>query len=237
MAELAPLLEVQRLDTIIEQLRHRIATHPLRAGVAAGERELAGLAAELARLEGERDELLRQQRRWDDEVAKVAAKRGEIDGRLYGGTVTSPKELVALQADADSLRRRQSELEDHELEVMELVEAATAAVEEVRAAMAALEARVEQQRQELTAGIAEVEVELERVSAQRQSAAEPIPAGLLARYDALRRDLGGVAVARLQGSTCEGCHLTLSAVSVDQLRKLPDDAIPLCEECGRILVR
>lgn len=237
MGELAPLLEVQELDTSVDQLRHRLATHPLRSAVAQAERELATLQAELAERRAERDELLRQQRRWDDEVTKVSTKRAEIDGRLYGGTVTSPKELVALQADAESLHRRQTELEDHELEVMELVEAANAGVDESAASVGQVEARLEDRRQELTAATAELEVELDRVSNERRAAAEPLDPSLLTRYEAMRRDLGGVAVARLNGSTCEGCHLTLSAMTVDQLRKLPDDAVPLCEECGRILVR
>ena len=63
-------------------------------------------------------------------MAKVAARRAEIDQSLYGGTVTAPKELVALQADAESLQRRQRDLEDHELDVMEQVEAASSTVEE-----------------------------------------------------------------------------------------------------------
>lgn len=237
MGELAPLLEVQGLDTSIDQLRHRLATHPLRSAVSQAEQELAALRAQLAERQAERDELLRQQRRWDDEVTKVATKRAEIDGRLYGGTVTSPKELVALQADGESLHRRQTELEDHELEVMELVEAANAGVDELAASVAQVEGRLEDRRQELTAATAELEVELDRVTNERRAAAEPLAAALLARYEAMRHDLGGVAVARLNGATCEGCHLTLSAMTVDQLRKLPDDAVPLCEECGRILVR
>jgi uncharacterized protein len=237
MTDLAPLLEVQDLDTTLDQVRHRLATHPARQAIRQTEQELAGLREQLAAREEVRADLLRQQRRWDDEVAKVAARRVEIDQALYGGTVTSPKELVALQADAESLKRRQGDLEDHELEVMEQVEAASTAVQELTASVEAGEARLDARRQELTAATAELEVEAERVSSARDAAARSLDPGLLARYEDMRRELGGVAVARLHGTTCEGCHLTLSAVSVDHLRKLGPDELPLCEECGRILVR
>ena len=235
--DLHPLLEVQDLDTTLDQLRHRLATHPTRLAIRQSEAALARLRTELAAQETARGELLRQQRRWDDEVSKVASRRAEIDHSLYGGSVTSPKELLALQADAESLRRRQGDLEDSELEVMEQVEAVAAGIAGLSEQLAQGEARLEDLRQELTAATAELEVEVERVEAARARTAEPLPGELLDRYEAMRSDLGGVAVARLAGSTCEGCHLTLSAMSVDRLRKLGPDELPLCEECGRILVR
>ena len=237
MTDLAPLLEVQDLDTTLDQVRHRLATHPARQAIRQTETELSGLREQLAAQDAVRHDLLRQQRRWDDEVAKVAARRVEIDRSLYGGTVTSPKELVALQADAESLKRRQADLEDHELEVMEQVEAVTATVQELTASLEEAEGRLEARRQELTAATAELEIEAERISTAREAAARSLDADLLARYEDLRQELGGVAVARLHGTTCEGCHLSLSAVSMDHLRKLGPDELPLCEECGRILVR
>ena len=46
-----------------------------------------------------------------------------------------------------------------------------------------------------------------------------------------------IGIARLNGMTCEGCHLQLSAVDVDRLRKEPSDALVRCTECSRLLVR
>ncbi len=60
---------------------------------------------------------------------------------------------------------------------------------------------------------------------------------LLAAYEGLRPQLDGVAIARLQGSTCQGCHLGLAAYEVERLRQEPADTIVHCPECGRILVR
>jgi predicted nucleic acid-binding Zn-ribbon protein len=59
----------------------------------------------------------------------------------------------------------------------------------------------------------------------------------LADYEQLRDQFGGVGIARLEGNHCGGCHLALSAVEVDRVRKLPGDARVVCEECGRLLVR
>jgi predicted nucleic acid-binding Zn-ribbon protein len=77
------------------------------------------------------------------------------------------------------------------------------------------------------------------VAAERADAAATVADdALVAEYEALRRQLGGVAVAPLTDSgACGGCHLVLSAMERDRIKKLPDDARVTCEECGRLLVR
>jgi predicted nucleic acid-binding Zn-ribbon protein len=46
----------------------------------------------------------------------------------------------------------------------------------------------------------------------------------------------GVAVARLIGHRCDGCHQELSNVEVEKIRALPPDTVVTCDLCGRILV-
>jgi predicted nucleic acid-binding Zn-ribbon protein len=82
-----------------------------------------------------------------------------------------------------------------------------------------------------------VDGELAGVDSERQAIAAELPDDLLATYETLRARLGGVAVARLEGSQCLGCHLSLPATEVDAIRHAAPDAVVTHEECGRILVR
>ncbi len=82
-----------------------------------------------------------------------------------------------------------------------------------------------------------IEAELREEQVRRAEAAEGLPDDLMAEYGRLRGRSGGIGVARLAGSQCGACHLTLSAVEVARIKKLPADAVAHCEECGRILVR
>ena len=75
------------------------------------------------------------------------------------------------------------------------------------------------------------------MEAARAEAASAVPVELMTTYEGLRVDFGGVAVARLSGATCDGCHMTMSAVAIDRIKKLPDDAVVTCDECGRLLIR
>ena len=72
---------------------------------------------------------------------------------------------------------------------------------------------------------------------EREAAAAEVPDELWPEYDKLRARLGGVGIARLVGSTCQGCNLALPAVEVDRIRKLSLDEAVYCEECGRLLGR
>jgi predicted nucleic acid-binding Zn-ribbon protein len=79
--------------------------------------------------------------------------------------------------------------------------------------------------------------ELAAATGQRDEIVAAVPAEQLQTYDRLRPDFAGIPIARLVGSNCNGCHLTLSAVALDRIHALPPDALATCEECGRILVR
>ena len=82
-----------------------------------------------------------------------------------------------------------------------------------------------------------IDAELERTRSERSTIASDIEPELLAEYDTLRPQSGGIAIARLVSGHCGGCHLGLSAVEVDRIKKLPPEAPAHCEECGRLLAR
>ena len=63
------------------------------------------------------------------------------------------------------------------------------------------------------------------------------PAELLALYDRLRAQHGGVGAAALRRGRCEGCHLSLNTVDLNSIRAAAADEVLRCEECRRILVR
>jgi hypothetical protein len=75
------------------------------------------------------------------------------------------------------------------------------------------------------------------VRRERDELAGTVDPELLTEYDELRKRSGGIAIARLVGGSCGGCHLSLPAVDVDRIKKLSPDAPAHCEECGRLLAR
>lgn len=237
MSALEALLSLQQLDTFADQLRHRREHLPERAELAARERELADLESARSEKQLERDELTLAERHLEEQVEAVRAKAAADDKALYGGSVSAIKDLRALQDEIESLGRRQRDLEDREIEIMEKAEPIDADLDRLRSASAAADSAAAA----LVAAITEVEVDIDRqlasLESQRADAVAAVPSELLAEYERLRKPLGGVAVAQLVANRCDGCHLALPAVEVDRIRHEPPDALVHCSECGRILVR
>lgn len=237
MPALDALLAVQELDTRLDQLAHRHATLPERAVCD----ELRDAGRELgARLEVTSRELHRirsAQKEAEDHASLLEDKVAEIQGSLYDGSVTSHKELEALQAEQVVLTERQRGFEDEALEQMELAEPLEARHDAEEAENAALMARLADAEAALTVAAAEVEAELDAVRAERAAAAGAIDPAALERYESLRAGLGGVAVARLDGARCDGCHLEIPSAQLEGLRRAPEDEMISCPECARLLVR
>jgi uncharacterized protein len=237
MSRWAALLAVPEHDTRTDQLNHRIETLPLRSDLARVEDDVRAVDDQLTDAQRRRDELGRSQQRLEDEIASLTERANQAEKQLYSGSVTNPRELQALQDDVASIRRRIGQLEDDELEIMELVEPVDAERAQLTGERERLDAEGARLRTALGEAESELAAELAVVRAERDTAAAEVPDELWPEYDKLRARFGGVGIARLVGSTCQGCHLALPAVEVDRIRKLPLDEAVHCEECGRLLVR
>jgi predicted nucleic acid-binding Zn-ribbon protein len=235
--ELDDLLTLQTHDSAADRLRHRKAALPERAEIEAKRAAHAELDARRVAVTEQRDAELREERRLDDEVRSLEARAKAVDTKMYSGTVSSPKELQAMQADIDQLRRQAREREDEELEVLVQREALDGEVAEVEAAQAAVVADLEALLAAITAQEQEIDAELAVEEAARAALAPNIAEGTLRLYEQIRAGNRGVGAARLVGMNCQACHLALPATEVDRIRHLPADALARCEHCGAILVR
>jgi uncharacterized protein len=236
-SELEALLALQALDTGIDQRRHRRSHLPERAELAALHRQAAELSAVAAEVTSARDEIAGRQARIEADLAATEERATSLNRRLYGGEVRASRDLQALAADIEVLKGRASGLEDQVLELMEQREPMDQRLAELSGQIAAIEARARSAAATLASSEASIDKELARLDGERTAAAAAIPPDLLNQYDRLRARLDGVAVARLVGNHCDGCHLTLSAMELDRIRHLPEREVISCEQCGRILVR
>ena len=237
MAAFDDLLTLQTHDSAVDRLRHRKATLPERVELDAKRAAHGDLERRRVEVTERRDAELREERRLDDEVRSLEAKAKAVDQKMYSGTVSSPKELQAMQADVDQLQRQAREREDEELEVLVRREALDEEVAEIEAAQGALVAEM----QALLAAIGEqereIDAELAGEAAARAALAPGIPEGTLRLYEQIRGANRGVGAAKLVGMNCQACHLALPATEVDRIRHLPPDTLARCEHCGAILVR
>ncbi len=231
------LLEVQALDTVLTQLEHRSARLPERTRLAEVEQGLVDLRARVEAAEAEKHELVRAQKRIEDEVALIEDKVAKAESQLYASG-SDVKQAQALQDEIAAFRARISTLEDDELDLMEQVEP----IDERLGALEQERAGLDEQAVALTKAIAEAEAEIDAEADGVRTTRAEVVAGIVpdavAEYEAVRSRLGGVAVARLEpGGVCGACHMKLSAVEHDRILHLDPDEPVRCEDCGRFLVR
>jgi hypothetical protein len=231
------LLDVQELDARIDQLRHRLSTLP-------ESRELSAVSAERAEVDGSSrdaqiaiDDLTREQRKADADVEQVKARRTRDQDRMDRGLVSNPKDLERMQQELVSLARRISELEDTELEVMERLESAQSEHRRLQARLAELDARAAELTETRDAKAGEASAAIVAAAEERERVVQGLPSDLLALYEKLRAQKGGVGAAALLRRRCTGCSLDLTASDLGAIARAAPDEVLRCEECNRILVR
>ncbi|MFD6133966.1 zinc ribbon domain-containing protein [Isoptericola sp. NPDC060257] len=230
------LLEVQALDTRLQQLVHQRRNHPALATIAELDGRIGDLHTSLVDSRTAVADLERELAKAESDVAQVRT-RAERDQQKLDSGALSAKDSQALVSELESLARRQSVLEDAEIEVMERLEAHQGSLAEVESAHAELEAAKAKATAERDEAWAEINATGSKVKAEREATAAGLDAGLLALYDKLRAQLGGVGAAALRGGRCEGCRLDLNPRDLAAAKAAAPEQVVRCEECGRILVR
>ena len=230
------LIELQLIDTAISHLKIKLANLPEREQITAIHTRLENTAVELAVVETELADVAIDLRRVEVDVEQVADRIKKDESRLSSGA-GSPKELEQLQHELGTLAKRQSELEDGELEVMLKHDAVKARVDELQNDQVGLRQLELELNIRLENATTAIQSEISVQQAERGQIAPKIEANLVELYEKVRTSNDGVGAALLVGNKCEGCHLSINAIEIERIKSLPADEIIRCEECRRILVR
>ncbi len=229
------LLDLQAVDTRLDQIAHARRTLPQLAELADLENKARLLDDQLVRSRTEMGDVQREVAKAESDVQLVRDRAARDRSRLDAGTGTA-KDLQALQHELESLARRQSELEEIELEVMERAENAEHDVSELDRGRAALGERISALEADRDAALERLAAEEREVGAPRDGLVSEVGEDLVALYEKIRRT-SGTGAAPLRQRRCGGCQLELNPVDLQRIRGTDEDEVVRCEECNRILVR
>ena len=230
------LLDLQALDSTLDRLAHKRKTLPQLVEIAKLDGLLDSVRGDVVVAETMVSDLQRELDKAEADIEQVRTRKKRDEERLGSGAITQPKQLEELQHEVATLTKRQSDLEDAELEVMERMEEAQGTLNALLAARQEHEAGKTVLAEQRDEAFAEIDDEVARATAERESVATEIPADLLALYEKIRASEGTGAAAIARGR-CEGCHLDLMQNEKAEYRAAPVDEVLRHESCGRILVR
>jgi predicted nucleic acid-binding Zn-ribbon protein len=230
------LLDLARLDAELSRLDHRRSALPEVAELARMEARAAELKDAIVVAETELADLAKEEGRAERDVDQVRTRIDRDKVRLDAGQVSAARELATLQSEIESLHRRQDDLEEIVLDLMERREALVSRRDELAAERDSLAGEMATVAARRDAAVKEIDEQAGRASDQRAGIAAEVPADLLKLYEQIRGSRG-VGAAMLRAGRCEGCHLTLNTVDLNEIRASAPDEVIRCEECRRILVR
>ena len=230
------LLELADLDAELTRLNYRRRTLPENAELAQLTERTARVKDAITAADTDLADLDRELSRAERDVEQVRTRIDRDNQRLNAGQVSNARELEQLQSEVASLRRRQDDLEEVVLELMERREAAQSLRDGAVAEGDTVGAETAVVSTRRDAALADIEEQAAKATAARAAVEADIPADLRALYERIRA-ASGTGAALLRRGQCEGCRETLSTVERNEIRAAAVDEVVRHEECGRILIR
>ena len=147
--------------------------------------------------------------------------------------VKTNEEYHAIQKENDAQRSFIEEFEDQILRIMDDIEGGELAVRKAKERYKEVEKKIRSQIEGITAELEKINERLETKKKFREQVYPCIDRLLLKRYEKLRAQTSGIAVARIIKGTCQGCHMNVPPQVYNLV--IRSEEIITCPNCHRIL--
>jgi len=229
------LLELAELDAGLSRIDHRAKNLPAQKQLEEAQSTHGEANDRLAAVQIALEDLDGQVAKFESEIDAVRQREDRDRSLLAAGTVDA-KQLTELQHELETLERRQSSLEDSQLEVMERREelqsqqaGELAEIDELQTKLAEAQRACDEARNEIN--------QLRHQSlSRRDELVSELDADLVALYER-QRARGGAGAGLLQGRQCGACRIEIDRGELARISAAADDEVLRCPECGAILLR
>jgi predicted nucleic acid-binding Zn-ribbon protein len=233
-SEQALLLDIQAIDTKLQQLDHRAKSLPEHAALQLLAIENSELLVTLAEQKGVLEDARIELKRVESDVQVVEARISRDSARLQASSST--KDVAALEQELTALRKRQFDLEEIELTVMEKVEQQDAVVGHLGEQVGVLQGRMADLEGERDAAMKTIDAERNNAAANRSAIAGKVSDELLALYEKQRQRYGSGA-SLLRGGVSLASGVKLNENDMVAIRAAAPDEVVMCPDSNAILVR
>ena len=232
MSSIRDLYDLQLLDWDIQKREEELAD--IRAKLADDSRRQTA-KRQLDALESRMAEIARPRRQAENAIEGIERRIEEIEGRLYDGSVTNPRELEAYQEERANLERNRGEEEDKLLELMIESDDTQVLLDKARGVFQSVDDERNRELVGLRSRHAEVSSELPDFIERRASLSSEHAPATLAIYEQVRQLRGGQGAALVdRRGLCQGCRLVIPTSELGRVRA--GDEIVQCGSCSRILI-
>ncbi len=224
------LLKLQSLDLQIEKLRLRETEIPKQKSKYDIHKKR--LEDELKSSENRHKSLMLEQRECEGDIAGKQADIKKKENQLLA--VKKNEEYQALLHEMEMHKKQIAIKEERIIAIMMELDEAKSCLEEDKK-------RIGAEQEEITAECSKIDGELavavserKALEGQRGPLIAEIDASMLSKYERIRKaKKTGPALVPLQGESCSGCFMTITAQHVNEI--LAGDKFMPCNHCGRLV--
>lgn len=229
------LLELAELDAERSRIDHRAEHLPEQQQVEAAQAAHSEANDRLAAVQIALEDLDAQVAKFESEIDAVRQREDRDRSLLAAGTVDA-KQLTELQHELETLRRRQSSLEDSLLEVMERREELQNQQAGELANIDELQSKLTEAQRASDKARTEIDQLRHQSVSRRDELVSELDADLVALYERQRAG-GGAGAGLLQGRRCGACRIEIDRGGLARITAAAEDEVLRCPECGAILLR
>jgi predicted nucleic acid-binding Zn-ribbon protein len=228
--DLERLIELQNLETTIEESRRRVAAHPQRVQDADARLSHAKGVVEEAKQRLKASQELRREQ--EKEAAIFQTRLSKFKDQL--SAVKTNREYQAMQHEIETAQKELGIVEEKVLERMMEADALIAEIKKAEQALTVQQKETETEKQALAEELAAVETALAQATDQRSTVIAAMEPRLVALFQQVSRARKGVAICiATRDGLCSACHVRLRPQVFQEVRR--NDAIIQCFSCNRIL--
>jgi uncharacterized protein len=229
-SELEKLVELQKTDTAIRNLKKSIETADERR--AALENEFEKHAFEIREIQLRRDAAQAERAQLEAQIAEHKTYLERADRNLKHAQ--NQKEYETAMRETDALQKQIAALETQTVEKMTAIEEVEKTLSDRAEEIAGLDAKRQTALSEFDTEIQQNRHALDEALAKRNEVFTTLPANMASTYNRLvQRSRDGIAVAEVKNESCSACFMKLRPQVTMELRR--GDKIITCESCTRIL--
>ena len=231
MSEIAKLYDLQKIDSMFDQVRRRLLEiqklHEENDELVAARQAVADTEEALNEGRARQQDTEMQAQSLDERIK-------ETNASLMSGEISNPKELQALQDNLDQLQKQKDTVDETAVNALLQAESLRQRLEQQQEALQGAESDWRSSQKNLQ----EEELALKRkyvlLKKHRTAGRALIQDELLTKYDGVRKRKSGIAVARVTDDTCAVCNMQLPTAITGTVSS-NGDQMYTCPSCGRIL--
>ena len=230
MDSIKSMFDLQKIDSKLDKLKNNILKIE---NELANNTNLEIVQNKINHTTSKLSEIEKFKRQSENKLSEITQKSSSIEKQLYGGSVSNPKEMEAIENSRIFLNKEKTDEEDKLLKIMIYQDEFNKKLQEGSAAINKIKTLMNIKKDKFSNIKSETEIEMSKLITKKEKLETKIKKNHLSQYELLRKTKNGLAIVKVEKNTCQGCRIALTTTELQKIIQLKD--IIQCKMCNRIL--